>query len=158
MTSTFIPRNERALIWGERAYAKARAAGSKVISAWESNISATFGPCRVWLDHKIAVEKAMQRGAWDFDVRVRYGNVALLCPSNVDGALREIERNYRAEVRHQNQLERIFAPRANRAKQRILNEARLFLRWFRRHGDRDAFPAIIETLTTSIHWRMEAAE
>lgn len=158
MSRSFIPRHERALIWGERAFARARAAGASVIPATEAQIAATFGIPRIWLDHKRAVEKAMTRGAWDFDTRLRYGKIALLCPKNVDGALREIERNYRAEVRHQNQLERIFAPNANRAKERLLNEARLFLRWFRRYGDRDVFGEIVETLTTSIHYQLQAAE
>lgn len=154
----FIPRSQRAKAWGERASAAAYARGARALDAAGAHIDAVFGPSRVWLDHKIEIDRAMARGAWDFDVRVEWQKIALLCPKNLAGAIREIERNYRAEIRHQDHLDQLFAPHANRARQRRLFRAKLFLRWFRRFGDVERFPDLIDALTTSVHYRMQAAQ
>lgn len=155
---SFIPRKDRPRAWGARAAAAAAAQGLGALEQAFATINASFGtPERINAD-KLTVERAMRRGAWDVDVRLTYGKVALLCPPTVTGALQEVERNYRAEVRHQDNLARLIAPRFNRAHERRLAHARLFLRWYRRFGDPAAFPGIVETMTTPAHYRLQAAE
>lgn len=156
MNPAFIPRAGRIRALASRSFEKHRSLGA--LQAGIAAIETAFGHNRLHNDLKLAVENAMCAGPGAIRTRCDFGKLAFACPPDVDVALQTINREYLAEVRHQNQLERVLSPWANRAKERRLQQARLFLRWYRRFGDRARFPGIIDALTTSPVYAVEAAE
>lgn len=142
---SFIPRQTRIQELAGRAYERTRAKSGSIAAAI-AEIGATFGENRRVNDRKLAVENAMCRGASAIRNRCEYERLAISIPKNVDGALREIELNYQAAVRDNRRRERNGFPLPHPRVEERLREARLFLRWYRRYGDRACFPAIIDAL------------
>ncbi|MCA1458043.1 hypothetical protein I6F35_33460 [Bradyrhizobium sp. BRP22] len=145
--SNFIPREDRVQAWAAGAFERGRAGGA--IEAGIAAINAAFGNNRRVNDHKLAVERAIRRGAGDIKNVCDFGSIAMQCPVNVTGALAEIERSYQAEIRDRRRRERSGFPTRNPNHERRLAQARLFLRWYRRFGDDARFAGVVDALTTS---------
>lgn len=144
-----IPRQDRIRNLAERIYERERLSGSGAIESAIARTLEQFGTKRIINDRKLAVENAMCRGAGSVHTRCSYGNLAFTAPKNVDGAVQTIERQYRSEIRHRQMRQRSGCPLAHPSVEHRLIEARIFLRWYRRFGDRAAFAGIVEALTTS---------
>src|SRR5262245_42345601 len=95
-SATFIPRSQRMQALGRAAAERARAAGAKALDQFEAHIAATFGPAARHNEIKVAIDRAMARGACDIDVRARYMKVALLLPTTFPPAIQTINRAYLA--------------------------------------------------------------
>lgn len=141
----FTPRQTRIQELAGRAYERTRAESGSIAAAI-AEIGLTFGENRRVNDRKLAVENAMCRGAGAIRNRCEYERLALRCPPNVDGALQEIERDYQATIRDNRRRGLNGFPLPHPRVEERLREARLFLRWYRRFGDRARFPAIIDAL------------
>lgn len=144
----------------QRGFDRDRAAGVLSIEAAVRQIEATFGHNRVINDRKLAVENAMCVGP-SVSVRQAYGHIAFLIPAfaypgDIDGALQAVEREYRAEQRnHRTRVKNALPLKHPRVEHR-LQEARIFLRWYRRYGDREMFAGIVEAMTVSASYLVAA--
>jgi hypothetical protein len=159
--STFIPRDKRGRKRFDREFNRLRAAGSKVIEAAEIGIAAAFNDNFQRInDRKLTLERNMRGGVNDRMVRAIFGRIAMACPANLAGAIREIERNYRAEQRDERFRLSHGLPYSRQPTQEVLQRARIFLRWYRRYADQDRYPFfwLHDALTTSPAYRVEAAE
>ena len=152
--ANFIPRHERPMVWARRAADEARARGESALQAGLAMIGGGFCPARYWVNEKkLRVELAIRRGEWHPANRAEYSLIAMEAwPGNFDATLRRIEGLYWRELQHRDRLNRHGLP-AGRTRMNIrrLAEARLFLRWFRRFGNRRRFPDIVEGLCASPH-------
>jgi len=150
----FIPRHERPMEWARRAADEARARGESALQAGLAMIGGGFCPARYWVnERKLRVELAIRRAEWHPTNRAEYSLIAMEAwPGNFDATLRRITGLLWAEQRHSDRLKRHGLPASRyRMNIRRLAEARLFLRWFRRFGDRRQFPDIVEGLCASSH-------
>lgn len=152
------PRTTRIRDLADRAYEAARRSGGSAIEAAVLQIGVSFGRNRVINDRKLAVERAIRAGANAVQTRHRYGSVAMSWSPSVAASLQATVRDYRAAVRDRELREDNGFPTRHPDIEHRLLEAVLFLRWYRRFGDRDAFPLIVESLTTSPWLAAEAAE
>lgn len=153
-SSNFIPREERPYVWARRARDKAHADGKTAMEAALAAINAGFH--KHWLhERQLTVQRAMKRGAADVRNRCEYSWVAYLCPNSVNGAFNEINRQYFAEVADRKMRYGNGFSTKSPNKERTLEHARLFIRWFRRYGDYREFPRIIDALTTNPNYAVE---
>lgn len=155
---TFTPRAQRIQSLAHRAFERHRAAGA--IQAGIAAIEATFGENRRINDRKLAVERAMRRGVGDVETRFHYRFVSLMCTAYLETSICEIERSYRAEIREREQRRRFGLPLPSPVREERLGHARLFLRWYRRFGDRKQHPFfwLVDAMTTSAAYRVHAIE
>lgn len=154
---SFIPRQTRIQELAGRAYERTRVESGSIAAAI-AEIGLTFGENRRINDRKLAVENAMCAGANSVNTRDRFGNIALAWRPDVNMALQATSLALNETVRDRKRRDAAGFPLRHPDIENRLREARLFLRWFRRYGDRAMFPAIVESLTTAPWFAAEAAE
>ena len=132
---------ERAL----RAGNSARANGSGAMEAAKAVIDAAFGEAAACADLKARVAAVLAAGTGHPANKLRYrARARMLRGRSLPAAIAMLERWYRGE-RKAFQVASLFG-RPPRLPVIILSEARLILRFFRRRGMADQFPAVIESL------------
>jgi hypothetical protein len=159
-TPAFTPRSQRCRTQFERLFNRDRANGIKAVEAAERAIRASFGQTYRINDEKLALERAMRGGAADPLVRIEYGFIAEMCPSTLEASVSAVERAYRSEIRERKHRSCYGLPLPSPSREERLHRARLFLRWYRRFGNRDRHPFfwLRDALTTSPAYHVEAAE
>lgn len=150
------PRRTRITALASRIFDREMASGSKVMDAALRQIEVAFGNNMRINDRKLAVENAMCRGAGSIRTRQEYGEIAFAVLPDVDQALAQVNRLYRSALSDLRVRQMSGCRLPHPSVEHRLIEARIFLRWYRRFGDRTRFPGIVEALTTGAMFAVAA--
>jgi hypothetical protein len=152
IASRHTPRGLRSKIWFDTAFQAAKASGLPAIECAEIALRSLSGERTRINDLKQSVEGLLHRHP--DQVRMHYGEIARGLPQNLDDALREVERTYRAEVAHVRQLAdyALGSRHHGNCLTRIdrLRNVRLILRLMRFTGHADAYAEIREAVAAAI--------
>jgi hypothetical protein len=127
-----------------RAGSKARRQGLSAIEAAKAMIEAGFDESAAHIDFKARVAAILASGPADPAIRIRYRmRASMLAGRSLGAGIVAVERWYKAE-RRAYQIA-LFA-RPSPLSLLTLAELRLILRFFRRKGMGDQFPALVEAV------------
>lgn len=155
-SASYIPRKDRPHAWGRSAWQRrlanppaGEAARDTAMRAAETFIETTFGVAAIHNRLKADVERFMLLGAWARQTRCHFHQLGY----DADGrslatTLQMLELRIAGDRRHARRLRMgDLGGFAKPVDPRLL-EARLFCRWFRRHGAPELWSEIIDALTT----------
>jgi hypothetical protein len=156
-SGAFVPRKTRMLDLGRRASQRRMAnpppgeqPSVTALKAAEAWIETTFSIGAIHNRTKATIEYFMRLGAWSMDTRLRYHVPAGIADGrSLDVSLRALDHQLFAHRLDNRQRKARGVPQTP-VDDRLV-EARLFARWFRRHGAAELWPEIIDALTTPPH-------